>query len=333
VSTLRTLDYRRIENRMSRPFRISGYLFESMPSLIVELREGSVRGRSEAAGIYYLRDDIPHMTAELERVRTAVEQGATRSELQSLLPSGGARNGIDCAMWELESRRSGQPVWRLAGLESPPRPLVTTFTLSADAPDSMVAQLDTFPLLEAIKLKLDGDFAADAERVRAVRRARPDTWLGVDANQGYSADTLDALITVLADNHVALLEQPLRRGDEASLDGLKSPIPIASDESILDCVELEQHQRYFDVINIKLDKCGGLTHGLEMSKMARKMGKKVMVGNMGGASLSTAPAFVLGQYCDIVDLDGPWFLSYDPAAASLYSSGKVFVPPEFWGAA
>lgn len=326
----RALGYRRIENRMREPFRISGYLFNSMPSLVATITEGDLVGRGEAAGVYYLGDDPDHMTAEIERVRDAIETGADLDVLQALLPAGGARNALDCALWELESRRTGQPVWRLAGV-SAPRPLVTTFTLPADTPAVILERLATFPPVKALKLKLDGDLAADTDRVRTVRGARPDIWLGVDANQGYDGDQLDALAAMLADAGVALLEQPIPRGSEHLLDGWRSPIPVAADESILDGTELEAHRHRFDVVNIKLDKCGGLTEALRMVAMARRMGLTVMVGNMAGSSLAMAPAYVIGQCCDIVDLDGAWFLTEDPHAAKLYTDGTFTVPEGFWG--
>ncbi|MBY8829446.1 dipeptide epimerase [Hephaestia mangrovi] len=328
--TRRALGYRRIENRMREPFRISGYLFNSMPSLVATITEGDLVGRGEAAGVYYLGDDPDHMTAEIERVRDAIETGADLDVLQALLPAGGARNALDCALWELESRRTGQPVWRLAGV-SAPRPLVTTFTLPADRPAVILERLATFPPVKALKLKLDGDLAADTDRVRTVRGARPDIWLGVDANQGYDGDQLDALAAMLADAGVALLEQPIPRGSEHLLDGWRSPIPVAADESILDGTELEAHRHRFDVVNIKLDKCGGLTEALRMVAMARRMGLTVMVGNMAGSSLAMAPAYVIGQCCDIVDLDGAWFLTEDPDAAKLYTDGTFTVPEGFWG--
>jgi L-alanine-DL-glutamate epimerase-like enolase superfamily enzyme len=329
--TRRTLSYRRIENRMREPFRISGYLFNSMPSLVVTIAEGERIGRGEAAGVYYLDDGPDHMAAEIERVRGAIEDGIGLEELQTLLPAGGARNALDCALWELESLRTGQPVWRLAGVPEP-RPRVTTFTLPADTPEVILERLSTFPPVEALKLKLDGDLAADTERVRAVRGARPDIWIGVDANQGYGGEHLDALAAMLADARVALLEQPVRRGSEHLLDGWRCPIPVAADESILDGVELETHHRRFDVVNIKLDKCGGLTEALRMAALGRRLGLTVMVGNMGGSSLAMAPAFVIGQCSDIVDLDGAWFLADDPQGARLYADGMFAAPDGFWGA-
>jgi L-alanine-DL-glutamate epimerase-like enolase superfamily enzyme len=136
---------------------------------------------------------------------------------------------------------------------------------------------------------------------------------------------------VLVETRVSLLEQPVRRGEEAELDGWRCPVPVAADESILDCIELEAHHRRFDVVNIKLDKCGGLTEALRMVELARKLEVGLMVGNMAGSSLAMAPAFIVGQGCEIVDLDGAWFLSEDDTASKMYSDGAFHVPPQFWG--
>ncbi|MEG3144623.1 dipeptide epimerase [Sphingomonas sp. RT2P30] len=326
-----TLSHRREAMLMREPFRISGYVFESMPAVIATVSDGAFAGRGEAAGVYYLHDDPDHIQGEIERSRAAIEAGIDRQALRALLPPGGARNALDCALWELESLRAGVPVWQLAGVAAP-KPLTTTFTLPADDPAEILRRLDALPTVKAIKLKLDGELAADRERVRVVRAARPDVWLEVDANQGYGGDDLDGLVAMLVDQQVSLLEQPIRRGEEALLDGWRSPIPVAADESVLDLAELDAQRHRFQVINIKLDKCGGLTEGLMMAARARELGLKVMVGNMAGATLSTAPAFVLGQLCDIVDLDGPWFLLDDPLAAGLYADGEVMVPPRLWGA-
>lgn len=326
----RILTHQRIENRMREPFRIAGYQFYSMPSAIVSIEQDGLVGRGEAAGVYYLEDDPAHMAEEIERVRSAIEAGAGRSELQQLLPHGGARNAIDCALWDLEARQSGQPVWKLAGLDAV-QPLVTTFTLPADTPGEILNRLASFPPVQALKLKLDGDLDTDIARIRAVRAARPGIWLSVDANQGYAPESFDALAAVLVETGVSLLEQPNRRGEEAGLDGWRCPVPLAADESILDSEELEQHSGRFDVVNIKLDKCGGLTEALRMVKLAQKLGIRLMVGNMAGSSLAMAPAFVVGQYCEIVDLDGAWFLADDAVASEMYRDGTCSVPVGFWG--
>lgn len=325
-----SLTHRRDAMRLREPFRISGYLFEAMPAVFASISDGRLAGRGEGAGVYYLADDATHIESELNRCRDAIEAGADRVALRELLAPGGARNALDCALWELESLRAREPVWKLAGV-NPPRPLLTTFTLSVDEPGVLVRRLSSFPAAKAIKMKLDGDLAADTERVRAVRKALPNVWLGVDANQGYDGNSLDALIAMLVDEKVSLLEQPIRRGTEALLDGWRSPIPVAADESVQGLLELDAHRERFDVINIKLDKCGGLTEAMMMAQHARRLGLKVMVGNMGGSTLATAAAFVVGQLCDIVDLDGPWFLADDPMASQIYSDGYVSVPSGFWG--
>jgi L-alanine-DL-glutamate epimerase-like enolase superfamily enzyme len=189
-----------------------------------------------------------------------------------------------------------------------------------------------YPHAKALKLKLSGDCDIDIERVRAVRKVRPDVWIGVDANQGYTAASIGNLIPVLMDCGVALLEQPFKRGAEAQHDGLKLPLPVAADESCLDLVELETLPGRFDVVNIKLDKCGGLTEALAIARRAAELGLKVMVGNMCGTSLSMAPGFVVGQLCDIVDLDGPIFLKADRQPAVSYADGLIWCGPEVWGA-
>jgi L-alanine-DL-glutamate epimerase-like enolase superfamily enzyme len=318
--------------RLREPFRISGYLFEAMPAILATVSDGESTGRGEAAGVYYLNDDPDHMEREIERHRGVLEAGIDREALRALMPAGGARNAIDCALWELESLRTGTPVWRLAGVPQP-RQLVTTFTLPADDPAVLLHKIEAFASAKAIKLKLDGDLAADTARVQAVRGARPDVWLMVDANQGYGAGDLDALAAMLVDARVSLLEQPVKRGGEAVLDGWKAPLPVAGDESILNLEELaEQHSR-FDVVNIKLDKCGGLTEALLIAAEARRLGKKVMVGNMAGSVMAAAPGFVLGQLCDVVDLDGPYFLADDSAGAEIYSEGMITVSSGLWGSA
>lgn len=317
---------------LSAPFRISGYVFDAVPVAVVTLCDGANEGRGEGAGVYYM-DDFPRdMVVTLEAHREVIEAGLTREELRGLLPPGGARNAVDCALWELEARRAGMPVWRMAGLPAP-RPLLTTFTVGADDPGVMAAHAVAFADARALKLKLTGEVDIDIERVRAVRAARPDAWLSVDANQGYLPDTLARLVPVLFDATVSLLEQPCRRGHEADLDGIDRAMPVAADESVLDLAEMEAMSERFDVVNIKLDKCGGLTEALLMAERARAMGRQVMVGNMAGTSLAMAPAHLLGRCCDVVDLDGPLFLARDRTPGVTYADGCVQCPDEVWGGA
>ena len=317
--------------RLSAPFHISGFVFEEQDVVIATLDDGTHQGRGEASGVYYLNDTAHTMSAAIEAKRAQIEEGIDRAELQSLLPAGGARNALDCALWELDARRSDTCVWKLAGVPSP-RPLVTTFTLGAGSPEKMAAGAVNYAHAQSLKLKLTGDLDLDIDRVRAVRAARPDCWMGVDANQGYGIGALDSLIGALTTCRVSLLEQPIERGREGDLTGYVSTIPIAADESALCLADLPGLVGRFQVVNIKLDKCGGLTEGLAMAHEARRLGLRVMVGNMVGSSLAMAPAFVLGQLCDVVDLDGPTFLSKDRTPSMKYVDGTAWSDDRIWGA-
>lgn len=316
----------------AKPFRISGHVFTDASLVVVTLSDGEHVGRGEASGVYYLNDDVATMSAGIESVRDAVAAGVTREELQGLLPANGARNAIDAALWELDARRSGVPVWELAGLPEP-RPLLTTFTLGADDPDVMAQGALDYAQARALKLKLTGDIDIDIARVQAVRAARPECWMGVDANQGFEIGDLDRLVAALVAADVKLLEQPLARGREADLTGYQCPIPIAADESVLTLADVDGLVGRFDVVNIKLDKCGGLTEGLAMARRARELGLGVMVGNMVSTSLAMAPAFILGQLCDIVDLDGPIFLAADRSPSIDYVDGNAWCGEAIWGRA
>jgi len=318
--------------RLAQPFRISGHVFEHSDVVVVTLSDGEHVGRGEGGGVFYLGDDVAHMLGAIESARSAIEAGPTCEELRAIMPAGGGRNAVDCALWDLEAARAALPAWRLAG-ERAPQPLRTTFTLGADTPERMAEGARRYADALSIKIKLTGDLDLDLARVRAIRAARPDVWLGVDGNQGFVIGQLDALGAGLHEFGVSLLEQPLARGREADLDGFASPIPIAGDESIVTLADVAPAAGRFDVVNIKLDKCGGLTEGLMMAAEARRLGMGVMVGNMIGTSLAMAPAYILGQLCDIVDLDGPTFLAADRVPGAAYRDGLIAIGPEVWGSA
>jgi L-Ala-D/L-Glu epimerase len=324
-----TLTLQRASLKLKAPFAITGHVFTAVDVLRVTLAHDGHNGRGEAAGVYYRYDTPDQMLTLLEGRRTEVERGISREQLQRRLPPGGARNALDCALWELQAKLAGEPVWRLAMLASP-TPLVTTFTCSADSPAAMAAAALGFSGARAIKLKLTGD-SLDAERVQAVRDVRPDVWLGVDANQGFSKATLESLMPQLVDAGVKLIEQPFPVGREADLDGLDSPIPVAADESVQCLADLPSLVGRFHVINIKLDKCGGLTEALEMARRAKQLGLEVMVGNMMGTSLAMAPAYLVGQLATIADLDGPIYIERDIEPSAEYSSGLISCPPGVWG--
>ncbi|MFC4527140.1 dipeptide epimerase [Dyella halodurans] len=312
------------------PFHITGYTFTAFDALIVELTDAQgLTGRGEAQGVYYHQDTPESMLAQIEALRAHIEAGITREALQQLLPAGGARNVLDCALWDLEAKRAGKPVWELAGL-SAPKPLLTTYTVGADEPEVMAGKAAGYALARAIKLKLTDD-GRNAERVLAVRQARPDVWLMVDANQGFTQESFAQLLPTLVEARVDVVEQPFPVGSEAWLDGLQRPIRIAADESVQDRSDLAKMVGRVDVINIKLDKCGGLTEALAIADEARKLGFGLMVGNMGGSSLAMAPSFVVGQLCDVVDLDGPISLVADYQPSVIYQDGTIWCPDTLWG--
>jgi L-Ala-D/L-Glu epimerase len=314
---------------LKAPFRITGYTFVEIDVVVATISRDGHAGRGEATGVYYRSENTAAMVAQIEAARAGIESGIDREALRRVMPAGGARNAVDCALWDLESRLSGTPAWKIAGL-NPPVPLVTTFTLGAEDPEQMARTALSYQGAQAIKIKLTGQ-PIDAERVRAVRAACPAAWLGVDGNQGFSRAALADLMPVLVDARVGLIEQPFPIGREADLDGLRSPIPLAADESAQDLKDVAGLVGRFDVINIKLDKSGGLTEGLAMARQAQALGLGVMVGNMTGTALGMAPAALVGQLCRIVDLDGPIFLRNDRSPGVVYENGTFWCPPEVWG--
>jgi L-alanine-DL-glutamate epimerase-like enolase superfamily enzyme len=315
---------------LEKPFRITGHTQLNADVVIVTLQRDGLRGRGEASGVYYREgEDISRIVHKIEGARQQIESGISRESLQQLLPAGGARNAIDCALWDLDAKQLQVPAWQIAGLQEP-RPLLTTFTCPAAEPTEMAATASGYAHAKAIKLKLTGE-SADADRVRAVRSARPGVWLAVDANQGFTPDSLRSLMPVLVEAKVQLIEQPFKIGQDALLDEFRSPIPLAADESVQTRSDLAAQVGRVTVVNIKLDKCGGLTEALAMASEARRLGLQVMVGNMIGSSLAMAPAFLVGQLCDVVDLDGPVFLSEDCHPPARYDQGMITVPAALWG--
>src|SRR5271155_2544866 len=218
------------------PFRITDYVFTGAEVVVVTLDDGGLLARGEGDGVYYRGETPDSIVHDVESVRGTIEAGASREALQSLLPPGGARNALDCAMWELDAKRAGKPVWELAGLPSP-KPLLTTFTIGAGTPEEMAATARSYKDARAIKVKLTPENTADS--IRAVRAARPDVWLGVDANRGFTRASLEALMPVLKECDVSLIEQPFALGRDADLRGLKSSISIAADESVQSSADLK----------------------------------------------------------------------------------------------
>ena len=232
-------------------------------------------------------------------------------------------------MWDLECKKAGKTIWELTGIN--PKPVTTVFTIGLeDSPEAMAAKAAAAADSPILKIKLSDHMPY--EKLAAIRAARPDAELVVDVNQGWSFELLKEVAPKCVGLNLAMLEQPLARGGDEMLEGFKSPITLAADESCLHTGELETAARRYSMINIKLDKTGGLTEGLRLAKEARAKGCKLMVGNMIGTSLSMAPSFVVAQLCDFVDIDGPLLLKYDQPKALKYNKGVVKgLDPALWG--
>lgn len=314
---------------LAKAFRITNYTFNAIEVLVVRLDQAGYVGRGEASGVYYLNETPASMIQQIEALRDTIEAGITRGELQTLLPPGGARNALDCALWDLEAKSTGRSIWDLTGIR--PKPVTTVFTLGIeDTPEEMAAgaiEASNYPIL---KIKVDAD--RPVERVAAIRKARPDARLVVDANQGWTFEQLAEVAPHLARMDVRLIEQPLPRGADEALDGYRAPLPLSADESCQHRGELESASRRYQIINIKLDKAGGLTEGLKLVEAIRAKGLQVLIGCRCATSLAMAPGFVVAQHCLYVELDGHLMLERDRPEGLLCSSGELAVPnPRLWG--
>ena len=311
------------------PFRISNFVWDDYPSVVCEIEQDGVIGRGEALGVYYLDETEKTMLRQLEAIAGHLADGATREDLLDLLPPGGARNAADAALWDLEAQLSGASAWELAGVR--PDPVHTVFTIGLeDEPQQMAAGAAAATDSSLLKIKLDAD--RPVQRIAAIREARPDVRLVVDVNQGWSFDELREYGPAIGELGVEFIEQPLARGGDEALEDYDSPVPLCADESCLHLDELEQAARRYQMINIKLDKTGGLTHGLRLAHAIRDRGLGIMVGCMCGTSLAMAPHHVIAQLADYADIDGPLLLTRDRFGGLVYRNGIVTLPERrFWG--
>lgn len=311
------------------PFRISRNTWDDFPCVVCEIEQDGRIGRGESLGVYYLDDTDRSMLAQIDSISDEIKAGADRQALLNLLPAGGARCAVDAALWDLEAQLSGISAWETAGATTDP--IETVFTIGLEAePADMGARAAAAADLTLFKVKLNND--RPVERIAAIRAARPDARLVVDVNEGWEFAQLQEVAPQLAELGVSMIEQPLKRGHDEELEGFDSPLPLCADESCQHAGELEHIARRYQMINIKLDKCGGLTHGLELAAAARSMELGIMIGCMGGTSLSMAPMHVLAHKADFVDIDGPLLLKNDRLDGFIYEKGFVALPRQpFWG--
>ncbi|MEH6701263.1 N-acetyl-D-Glu racemase DgcA [Parasphingorhabdus sp.] len=283
--------------------------------------DGINTGTAEATPIYYEGESAEECAEGIVQF-AAAHPGLDRATLLQNMPRGAARNALDCALWDLECRQKNTSLWQLAGLPEP-FPLISAFTISLGQPEIMEAQARqaAFNGQRLLKLKLSGQ--DDRERVAAVHRGAPDARLIVDANESWNGLDVAAEASQLAKYSVELIEQPVSAGQDHLLSGVRSPVPLCADESCHTSADVERLAAYYDVINIKLDKAGGLTEAMAMAHAAQAMGLKIMVGCMLSTSLGIQPAFALAQLAHWVDLDGPLLLAKDRADAFQFEFGRI----------
>ena len=313
---------------LAEPFGISSQVEIEAEALVVSLHEDGVTGRGEGNGVYFRGETGATMMAQIEAVRSRIEAGLDRQALLALLPPGGARNAVDCALWDLEAKRTGHRAAELAGVTT--SPFRTLATVGLDTPQAMARKAKALDFAGTVKVKLGAD--APLACLEAVRAARPDARLVVDANQAWSLEQLNALWPPLKTLGVEMIEQPLAAGADAELRQGQCGVLLGADESCHTLADLAYLSGRYGMINIKLDKTGGLTEALAMAQEARAQGFEVMVGNMIGTSLAMAPASLLAPLCRYVDLDGPLLLATDRHPGMLYA-GDLVTPAaaEVWG--
>lgn len=296
----------------------------------VTLHQDGATGRGECVPYARYGETVEGVVATIECLRTAMEAGLSRADLQGAMPPGAARNALDCALWDLDAKLTGVPAHVSAGIDRL-APVTTAYTISLDAPDVMAEAAAAAAARPILKIKLGGP-DGDLDRIAAIRRAAPDATLIADANEGWTAGTIEAHLAACARAGFALVEQPVPAGDDAFLSDLPHDVPLCADESLHDRLGLAELRGRYDAINIKLDKAGGLTEALALAAEARREGFAIMVGCMLGTSLGMAPALLLAPGARFVDLDGPLLLARDRAGGLRYD-GSIVHPPQsaLWG--
>jgi L-alanine-DL-glutamate epimerase-like enolase superfamily enzyme len=297
--------------------------------VVAELSDGRRKGRGECVPYARYGETVAGVMSALQAMTGRLALGLDRAQLQQAMPAGAARNALDCALWDLEAKRAGRPVYALAALPAP-HPLVTAYTISLGTPAAMAEAARAASARRLLKIKLGG--ADDPERIAAVRHAAPQSELIVDANEGWTPGNLAENLAACAAAGVTLVEQPLPAGNDAALAEIARPIPVCADESVHDRLSLAALVGRYDAVNIKLDKTGGLTEALAMAAEAERLGFALMVGCMVSTSLAMAPAVLLAQRARVVDLDGALLLAKDRPDGLRYEDSFVHPPtPALWG--
>jgi L-Ala-D/L-Glu epimerase len=313
---------------LKQPFRISRGSRTEARVVVVTVTDGQHSGRGEAVPIKRYNQSVASVLAQVESITG--DTNLDRHRIQGLLAAGAARNALDCSLWDLEAKKSGKRVWELANV-----PMVhfleTSFTISLDTPEKMAAAAKASAKAPLLKLKLGGD-DVDLARVEAVREAAPATRLFIDANESWSPARYQKIAPALRGLRVELIEQPFPADADEVLETLDHPIPVCADESCHTGADLPRLTNRYEMINLKLDKTGGLTEALLLCARARESGFKILIGCMVGTSLGMAPARVLASAADYVDLDGPLLLARDRDHALTYENNRIGLPSrQLWG--
>jgi L-Ala-D/L-Glu epimerase / N-acetyl-D-glutamate racemase len=313
---------------LDTPFRTARGASTEARVVVVTVTDGEHTGRGEATPITRYRQTPASVLAQIERIKN--EKNLDREKLQDLLPAGAARNALDCALWDLQAKISGERVWELANIPMVPE-IETSFTISLDTPANMANAAKASATAPVLKLKLGGD-NLDLARVNAVREAAPKARLLIDANESWSPAHYRKIVPALGEFGIELLEQPFPANADNVLETLDHPIPVCADESCHTTDDLHHLTNRYEAINIKLDKTGGLTEAFLLTKRARENEFKLLIGCMVCTSLGIAPARLLASTADYVDLDGPLLLAGDRHHRVRYSNGKMGIPPrDLWG--
>lgn len=311
--------------RLAQAFTIARGSKTTAEVVSAEVRSGALVGRGECVPYARYGESIGSVLDQI----ASLPSGIDRAALQNLLPPGAARNAVDCAFWDLEAKAAGRPVWEMAGLDRP-GPVTTAFTLSLAPAEEMATAARDHAHLPLLKIKLGTP--DDLDRLEAVRAAAPNPKIIVDANEGWRAEDYERLAPDLVRLGVALVEQPLPAGEDDPLEGLPRPVPLCADESCHDRASLPALAGRYDMVNLKLDKTGGLTEALALRQAARAAGFDIMVGCMVGTSLAMAPAHLVAQGAEIVDLDGPLLLAEDREPPLRYEEALMYPSgSELWG--
>ena len=312
---------------IARPFTISRGTKRTAEIVVATVTDGEFSGRGECVPYARYGETTGHVVRTIKEYRGPFDRDA----LADTLPAGAARNALDCALWDLAAKRSGQAAWKLAGV-SRPVDVVTALTVSLDSPERMGERARAARGRAVLKVKLGKDsIALDIERLRAVRANAPDARLIVDVNEGWSLADLEEFIPAATQTRVEMIEQPLAEGADAELRRFLSPIPLCADESIRDGSNLAGIAERYQAVNIKLDKTGGLTRALALARQARARNLAVVVGCMVSTSLSMAPALLLAGYARFVDLDGPQLLTRDRDPGLAYNGSRLSFSERVWG--